>query len=213
VSASTTAPTRPAPEPAGSGSEVGRRSSRRSSRFAPYVFVSPFYVLFGLFLLIPIIVGFYLSLTEWAGFGDPEWVGLDNYERLFSDRQFFQSLRNTAVFVLVSMVIVVPLALLVAQALNARGLRLRDLFRFIYFTPIVLSPIIIALVFQLMYDRNFGVFNAILRAVFGFGGIDWLGSAVWAKVSVSILIVWRWTGYLTIFFLVVCRRYVLGYMR
>jgi multiple sugar transport system permease protein len=96
---------------------------------------------------------------------------------------------------------VVPLALLIAQALNTRGLRGRDMFRVVYFTPIVLSPIIIVLIFQQFFDRNFGLLNAMLRAVFGLGGIDWLGSPWWARISVAILVVWRWTGYLVIFFL------------
>lgn len=170
-------------------------------RLAPYVFISPFYVLFAVFLLVPILVGFYLSFTEWAGLGSPEVVGLDNYTRLFNDPQFYRSLLNTVYFVAVSMLIVVPLALFIAQALNTRGLRGRDMFRMIYFTPIVLSPIVIVLIFQLYFDKNFGLLNAALQAVFGFGGIDWLGSPWWAKISVSILIVWRWTGYLVIFFL------------
>jgi ABC-type sugar transport system permease subunit len=177
----------------------GRSSWRQ--RLAPYIFISPFYILFAVFLLVPILVGVYLSFTEWAGLGSPEVVGLANYTRLFGDSQFYVSLLNTLFFVLVSMVIVVPLALLIAQALNARGLRGRDMFRVVYFTPIVLSPIIIVLIFQLFFDRNFGLLNAVLRAVFGLGGIDWLGSQWWARTSVAILVVWRWTGYLVIFFL------------
>jgi multiple sugar transport system permease protein len=177
----------------------GRASWRQ--RLAPYVFISPFYILFAVFLLVPILVGVYLSFTEWAGLGSPEVVGLANYTRLFGDPQFYMSLLNTLFFVLVSMGIVVPLALLIAQALNTRGLRGRDMFRVVYFTPIVLSPIIIVLIFQLFFDKNFGLLNAVLRAVFGFGGIDWLGTAWWARVSVAILVVWRWTGYLVIFFL------------
>lgn len=170
-------------------------------RLAPYVFISPFYLLFLLFLLVPILLGLYLSFTEWAGLGTPEVVGLANYHRLFGDDQFYLSLLNTLFFVLVSMLVVVPLALLIAQSLNLRGLRGRDLFRVVYFTPIVLSPIIIVLIFQLFFDKNFGLLNAVGKAVFGLGGIDWLGSPWWARVSVAILIVWRWTGYLVIFFL------------
>lgn len=170
-------------------------------RVAPYVFISPFYVLFLVFLFVPILLGLYLSFTEWAGLGDPEMVGLDNYQRLFGDKQFFQSLWNTLFFVGVSMLIVLPLALIIAQALNTRGLRGRDAFRVVYFTPIVLSPIIIVLIFQLFFDKNFGLLNGILQAAFGLGGIDWLGSPWWARISVAILIVWRWTGYLVIFFL------------
>lgn len=174
---------------------------RAGSRLAPYLFISPFYLLYLLFLVGPVGFGGYLSFTEWGGFGSPQWIGLENFERLFGDPVFYQSVRNTAVYVGVSVLLVVPAALLIAQALNARGLRGRDMFRLIYFTPVVLSPIIIILVFQLLYDKNFGLINALLRALFGFGGIDWLGSPEWAKVSVSILVAWRWTGYLTIFFL------------
>jgi multiple sugar transport system permease protein len=178
-----------------------RGSAPLRQRLAPYVFISPFYLLFALFLLLPILLGLYLSFTEWAGLGTPEVVGWANYQRLFGDDQFYLSLLNTLLFVMVSLLVVVPLALLIAQALNLRGLRGRDMFRVVYFTPIVLSPIIIVLVFQLFFDKNFGLLNGIGAAVFGFGGIDWLGSPLWARVSVSILIVWRWTGYLVIFFL------------
>lgn len=178
-----------------------RRPVRFGPRIAPYLFISPFYVLYALFLVVPIGAGAYLSFTEWGGFGSPQWVGTANFDRLFSDGDFYQSLRNTGIYVALSVGVIVPAALLIAQALNARGLRGRDMFRLIYFTPVVLSPIIIALVFQLLYDRNFGLLNAVLDAVFGFGGIDWLGDPTWAKVSVSILVIWRWTGYLTIFFL------------
>lgn len=170
-------------------------------RLAPYVFISPFYILFLVFLFVPILVGVYLSFTDWAGLGSPEVVGLANYRRLLGDDQFYLSLTNTLFFVLVAMLVVVPLALLIAQSLNTRGLRARDAFRVLYFTPIVLSPIVIVLVFQLFFDKNFGLLNALLQAVFGMGGIDWLGDPWWARVSVSILIVWRWTGYLVIFFL------------
>ncbi|MFI9842338.1 carbohydrate ABC transporter permease [Nonomuraea sp. NPDC051941] len=168
---------------------------------APYVFVLPFYVLYGLFLVVPIGIGGYLSLTEWAGLGTPQWVGPANYERLLSDGSFRTAVGNTVIYVAFSVGVVVPVALLVAQALNTRGLKGRDFFRLTFFMPVVLSPIIIALVFTLLYDREYGLLNAALRGFFGWGGIDWLGEPSWAKVSVMLLVLWRWTGYLTIFFL------------
>ncbi|WP_202880653.1 carbohydrate ABC transporter permease [Kribbella amoyensis] len=158
-------------------------------------------MLYGLFLIVPVFVALYLSLTAWAGFGSPIWVGLRNYQDLIGDAVFFSSVMNTVLYVLISVFVVVPAALLLATALNARGLRGRDLFRLVYFTPVVLSPIVITLVFSLFFDREFGVLNAVLRATFGFGGVDWLGDPWWARVVVAFLIVWRWTGYLTIFFL------------
>ncbi|PZT70781.1 sugar ABC transporter permease [Streptomyces sp. SW4] len=174
---------------------------RRQRTWAPYVFISPFYLLFGLFMLVPILVGLYLSCTEWAGLGTPQWVGLRNYRDLLSDASFWTAVGNTTLYVVFTMCVVLPASLLIAQALNARGLRGRDLFRLTYFMPVVISPIVIILVFGLFFDTEFGLLNALGQALFGFGGIDWLGDPEWAKVSVVILVLWRWTGYLTIFFL------------
>ncbi|MEO3755434.1 sugar ABC transporter permease [Streptomyces sp. B6B3] len=174
---------------------------RHQRTLAPYVFISPFYLLYGLFLLVPIGVGLYLSCTEWAGLGAPRWVGLRNYQDLLTDNSFWTSVRNTSLYVVFTMCVVVPAALLIAQALNARGLRGRDMFRLAYFMPVVISPIVVALVFGLVFDNEFGLVNGLLEAAFGFGGIDWLGDPAWARVTVVILVLWRWTGYLTIFFL------------
>ncbi|MET9356985.1 sugar ABC transporter permease [Streptomyces sp. NPDC006617] len=188
---------------ADSGADPAGRSwwSRHQRTLAPYVFISPFYVLYALFLLAPVLVGLYLSCTDWAGLGTPQWVGLRNYRDLLTDHSFWTSVGNTALYVVFTLCVVVPAALLIAQALNARGLRGRDLFRMTYFMPVVISPIVITLVFGLIFDREFGLINATLRALFGFGGVDWLGEPAWARVTVVVLVLWRWTGYLTIFFL------------
>ncbi|MGP4043639.1 carbohydrate ABC transporter permease [Streptomyces sp. 2A115] len=168
---------------------------------APYLFIAPFYVLYVLFMLIPIAVSLWLSLTEWVGLGTPHWVGLRNYRLLATDVSFHRALGNTGIFVLIAVCLVVPLALLIAQALNTRGLRVRDLWRTAYFVPIVVSPIIVALIFGLVFDRQFGLLNSVLRALFGTGGVDWLGDPDLAKVSIGLVMLWRWTGYLTVFFL------------
>ena len=181
--------------------EHGSWWSRHQRDAAPYAFVSPFFVLFGLFMAVPILVGLYLSGTEWAGLGTPKWVGLRNYTDLLTDASFWTSLGNTALYVVFTLLVVVPAALLIAQALNARGLRGRDVFRLAYFMPVVISPIVITLVFGLFFDTEFGIVNGVLKAVFGFGGIDWTGDPTWAKVAVVVLVLWRSTGYLTVFFL------------
>lgn len=180
---------------------AGRRRSAARHGLAPYVFISPFFIIYGLFMIVPIGAAVYLSFTSWAGLGSPRWVGFENYTRLFDDPNFIAASVNTVFYVAVALFIVVPLALLTATSLNARGVRFRDLFRLIYFLPIVLSPIVIALVFSLAFDRQFGAINAVLHAIFGAGPIDWLGDPTLAKGVIALLIVWRWTGYLTIFFL------------
>ncbi|MEV2191548.1 sugar ABC transporter permease [Streptomyces phaeochromogenes] len=178
-----------------------RAAPRPKQSRAPYLFIAPFYVLYVLFMLVPVLVSLWLSLTEWVGLGTPQWVGLRNYRLLATDVSFHRALGNTGVFVMTAVFVVVPLALLIAQALNTRGLRVRDLWRTAYFVPIVVSPIIVALIFGLIFDRQFGLLNSVLRALFGTGGVDWLGDPDLAKVSIGLVMLWRWTGYLTVLFL------------
>jgi len=175
------------------------RADRRV--WAPYVFVSPFFIIFTLFMLVPVGAGVYLSLTDWAGLGSPEYVGLDNYARLLRDASFGTALANTAFYTVLALALVLPASLLIALALDARGLRLRNLFRLTYFMPVVLSPIIIALIFGLIFDGRYGLLNAVLDALFGLPPVAWLTDPTLARVVVVVLVLWRWTGYLTIFFL------------
>jgi len=167
----------------------------------PYAFISPFYILYLLFFIVPIGGSIYLSLTQWSGLGTPAFTGLSNYRHLFNDASFYTALFNTLIYVLISVLIVVPLSLFLAQTMNVRGLKARDFWRLTFFAPMVLSPIVVALVFGLLYNKQFGLLNVVLQAVLGIGVIDWLGDPTWAKASVGLLIIWRWTGYLSIFFL------------
>jgi multiple sugar transport system permease protein len=189
---------------AGAGIRAGtrrKRTQRRRDRWVPYAFISPFYVLYVLFMVGPIGVAIWLSFCSWVGLGAPHWVGLRNYRLLATDASFHRALANTGYYVLVCMLIVVPAALLVAQALNTRGLRVRDLWRTAYFLPTVVSPIIIALVFGLLFDQQYGLVNSATHSLFGTGGTDWLGDPTLAKVTIGIIMLWRWTGYLAVFFL------------
>ncbi|ACZ21104.1 permease component of ABC-type sugar transporter [Sanguibacter keddieii DSM 10542] len=190
--------------PAGStGTRTSPPGKRRSvgPTLAPYAFIAPFYLLYVLFMIVPILAAMVLSTTQWAGLGSPTFVGLRNYAGLLTDTSFWTAMGNSGIYVLVSVLVVVPLSLLVAQALNAKGLRGRDLFRVTYFIPMVISPIVISLIFSMMLDTEFGLVNTLLQSVLGFGGVDWLGDPTWAKVSLSFVMLWRWVGYLTIFFL------------
>jgi ABC-type spermidine/putrescine transport system permease subunit I len=91
-------------------------------------------------------------------------------------------------YVVFTLLVVVPAALLIAQALHARGLRGRDVFRLAFFMPVVISPIVITLVFGLFFDTEFGIVNGALKAVFGFGGVDWTGDPTWAKAPVTAFV-------------------------
>lgn len=173
----------------------------RSDRRAPYFFVSPFMIVFLAFTVGPALFAVYLSLHSWAGLGSMTFVGFDNYVTLFKDTDFHAAAANTAVYMGASLLIVVPFALFVASLLNQRGLRFRNLFQTVYFLPMILSPVIVSLVFSIVFDRNAGLLNSVLTAIIGIPPIGWLDDPDWVKVAIVIVMIWRYTGYLIIFFL------------
>ena len=113
---------------------------------------------------------------------------------------FAQAATNTAIYAIASLFIVIPLALVLAVLLNAKSLRFSNLWRAMYFTPVVTSTVAITLVFQILYNKDSGLLNAPL-IVLGLEPINWLGDRSWIKVAIIILITWRSTGLLTIYFL------------
>lgn len=179
---------------------IPKRRSPMQDKYAPYFFISPFYILFTVFFLLPTVFALVLGFLKWNSMGTPEWFALRNYERLFGDEVFWQSVGNTVFYSGFSLFIIVPLALLEAMALNSKMLRFRTLWRAIYFAPIVTSTVAISLVFRMFYNSEYGLLNQIILA---FGGlpVDWLGNQGVAKIAVMGVVVWRWTGLLAVYFL------------
>lgn len=182
------------------GREARASSGFAQHKFAPYAFISPFYILFGIFFLAPSLIALVLSLFRWDGINDPRFVQLLNYQRLLNDKVFAQAATNTAIYAIASLFIVIPLALVLAVLLNAKSLRFPSVWRAMYFTPVVTSTVAITLVFQILYNKHSGLLNAPLIYL-GLEPINWLGDRSWIKVSIILLITWRSTGLLTIYFL------------
>jgi ABC-type sugar transport system permease subunit len=172
----------------------------KQAKIAPYLFVAPFFILFFTFFLFPGLSALLLSFFKWNGIGSPDWIGLRNFQRLLEDPVFWQAVSNTIIYMLASLFIVVPLSLVLASVLNSRSLKLKGLWRSSFFSPIVTSSVSIALVFSILYSRDYGLFNAFLGKL-GLSHINWLGDGNWARVSIIFLIIWRWTGYTSIYFL------------
>src|SRR5215468_724235 len=113
----------------------------RQDRYAPYFFISPFYILFALFFLFPTIFALVLGFLKWNSLDTPTFFGIRNYQHLFSDPVFWQSVSNTVFYASGSLFVIVPLALLEALALNSKMLRFKTLWRVVYFAPIVCSTV------------------------------------------------------------------------
>ncbi|WP_433892652.1 carbohydrate ABC transporter permease [Streptomyces sp. CA-111067] len=186
---------------------AGRTAAAPSARpgrrrvLTPYLFLTPFYFCYLAFLLVPTAFALWISLHSWTGIGPMQWVGLRNYRALLGDTSFHTAVENTLWYIGASILVIVPLALLIATGLNARGLRGRDTLRLAYFVPMVLSPVIVALIFNIIFDQQAGLLNNVLHAVIGIKPVNWLGDPTWAKAMIVLLLVWRWTGYLVIYFL------------
>lgn len=180
--------------------EISTWWSKNQKRIAPYICISPFYILFLIFSVVPVFLAFYLSFSSWSGVGEAKFIGISNYIDIFKDQTFILSVKNTLWYIVASILLVLPLALLLAMILNNKALKFKSIFRSIYFMPILTSTVAIAIVFLLLYDRDYGLLNVPLIAL-GKEPIDWLGSMELSKLAVIGLIAWRWTGYHMIFFL------------
>ena len=173
---------------------------RYQRKVAPYVFISPFYILFFIFMIAPTFYALYASFTNWMGLETPQFIGLKNYFNLFKDSAFRLAMVNTLWYSSASVFIVVPLALLLAVLLNAGWLKLREFFRAVYFMPIITSAVVVGIIFVLVYNYQYGLLNWVLRSV-GLLAPAWLGTKAWVKPAIIGLIIWRWTGHHMIYFL------------
>lgn len=128
------------------------------------------------------------------------FVGLDNYKRLFGDKVFYKSLTNTFIILIVQVPLMLTIAILIAVGLNSTLIRFRGVFRTIYFLPAITALVAASIVFMIVLDGNYGVANYLLSLV-GIDPIDWLSHPFWAKVSIILVMTWRWTGYNMVIFL------------
>lgn len=166
---------------------------------APYAFIAPFFVLFLVFGLFPLVFSIWLSLHQWdpgAGLADMRWVGWENYVFAATDPWFHKSLYNTLWFALVSGVpqhlVALPLAFVIHRKLK----RSRDAVVGAYFVPYITSSVAIALIFATLYSKDYGVINALLGLQ-----IDWLGDAAYTKPAVAFVVFWRFLGWNLVLYL------------
>ena len=179
--------------------------NRNQLKVIPYFYIAPFFILFSIFLLYPIANSFYISFHKQYITGDPTFVGLKNYIGLFSDPRFKNSLFNTTVYALGSLIIQVPIAFLIAYVVNSKLVPspgAKSLYRMAYFTPLLTSTIVASLMFGILYDYNSGLINNYLMAWFGEGAkVGWLRDTTIVKFSIIIVLVWRFVGLISLYFL------------
>ncbi len=134
---------------------------------------------------------------------DPRFIGFDNYVRLVTkDALFIKALINTTYYALGSILIIVPLALLLALILHSPKLRLREFFRLLYFTPNITAGVVVGIVFSLVFEEQYGLINNLVLAPLGLENVRWLREPRWIMPSIIILGTWKWTGINALYFMV-----------
>src|SRR5215471_5371615 len=178
---------------------VAQRSSRRASRFAPWLFLAPWLVGLLLITLGPILASLYLSFTDYNLLGRMNWVGLSNYVSMFTtDPKFFEAVIVSFKYVLLSVPLQLAFALAVAILLN-QGLAGLDFYRSIYYLPSLLgSSVAIALLWRQIFGSN-GLVNQVLALV-GFTNLPaWIASPAYALDTLIALHVWTFGAPMIIF--------------
>lgn len=180
---------------AGQGRTSPRPSRRRA--WAGRVFVAPNLASVSVFMLFPLGFSLYMSFQKWDVFTPPRFVGLANFRNLFtSDPLFLIALRNSVVFTAGTVIPTVLISLVVAGVLN-RKVKGISIFRTIVFLPLAISSVVMAVVWQFVFNTDNGLLNIMLGWI-GIGPIPWLVDPRWAMASLCIVSVWRSVPFATV---------------
>jgi len=177
--------------------------ARKAQRLAPYFFISPFFLIFGIFSLFPILFTLYISLTDWSLEGSAQWIGLANYAEALKDSRFYDALLNTVLF----MVMIIPpqiiLALFISVLLTSGKVPFVGAFRLVNFLPYITTSVAVGLIFGILFDWNFGTINSVLvKLGLTQENINWLGQPWPSRFVVAFITVWKYFGYTAVMFLV-----------
>ncbi|WP_197429623.1 carbohydrate ABC transporter permease [Auraticoccus cholistanensis] len=174
-------------------------TTRRQQAVNGWLFIAVPVLLFIAFFAIPIVAALVLSLTDYAIIGDFEFVGLDNYTRIFGDSFFWIALRNTAYYTALYVPLGIAVALGSALLLN-RDARAARIFRTLFYIPVVSSTVATASIWFWLLNPQYGVFNVVL-GWFGIDGPAWLYESAWAMPAIVVMSVWAGFGANMVIFL------------
>ena len=164
-----------------------------------HLMVAPVYIIYFLFILVPVVMTIWYSLTNYDLFNRSEFVGLSNFVRLFSDRLFLKSLQNTAIYSVGTIIPQLVLGLLLANALNRKMVG-KKVFRLAFYLPYVVSMVSISMLWLWIYEPATGVLNQTIRLL-GLPAMRWLYNENLALPSLVVMGVWKMTGYNMVIFL------------
>ncbi|MBP1969296.1 multiple sugar transport system permease protein [Virgibacillus natechei] len=165
------------------------------NKLAPAFFIGPHIILFVVFILIPSLYGIYASFTQWNLVSDPVWVGLDNYRTILFNKEssfsseFYNGMKNTLIFVGISVPVMIILPLLIAVSLEHKDLRMKNVFQSIVYIPGLISISAATLLWSLIFNRQLGVVNNL----FGSDTV-WASTQPYAWITIFVITTWAGIG-------------------
>ncbi len=163
-----------------------------------YVFALPWFIGLIVFTAGPIVLSFVLSLTNYDLITPPEWAGFANYKQLFTDPLFYQSLKVTLIYALLSVPLGIVIGVLIAILMNQKVKGI-TIFRTIYYLPAVVSGVAVAILWQWIFNPEFGLANYLLWKMFGIQGPNWLFDENWALPALVLMSLWGVGGGMVIY--------------
>lgn len=165
--------------------------------------IMPAVVLFTIFMIIPTINVFRMSLYKWGGFtNNKTFVGLSNFKILFQDENLYRSFQNTILLIVIVTIVTISLALMFASILTRMKIKGQNFFRVIFYIPNILSIIVISAIFSAIYDPTNGLLNSILQIFRGEkDAILWLGNQKVVIFSIAIALIWQAVGYYMVMYM------------
>ncbi|MDL9978133.1 carbohydrate ABC transporter permease [Microbacterium sp. ASV49] len=171
-----------------------QRLSRWDVRYSPYAYVAPFFLLFGLVGLFPLVYTFVVSLNDWNLLTGPgEWVGFKNFTTELTDPLFWNSVYNTFSIFLLSAIPQLIVAIVIAAVLD-QHLRAKTFWRLSVILPYIVTPVVVTLIFSSMFDEKYGLINNILQSI-GLNPVMWKTDTFPSHIAIATMVNWRWTGY------------------
>ncbi|AYV67734.1 sugar ABC transporter permease [Niallia circulans] len=172
--------------------------ARKNANLWGFLFISPQLLGLLFFSLVPLIYAFYLSFTDWSGFGSSSFIGISNYINQINNPDFWKAMVNTIYYMFLVVPIGIALALILAVALNkVKG---KAIYRVFFFMPVVTSSVSVGIIFMWILNGDFGILNELLSYI-GITGPHWLTDTKWVIPSIALLSIWWGIGYNMVIFL------------
>jgi cellobiose transport system permease protein len=166
-----------------------------------YAAIAPFFLIFFVFGVAPVIYSVYIAFFKWDPLGESEFNGINNFIFLLQDSDFWLALRNTFSIWALSTFPQIIMAISLAAILRNRRLKGKSFWRTIFLVPNITSVIAITIVFQQLFGREYGIINGLLGLIPGVENIDFLEGVIPSHIQIATMITWRWVGYNTLIFL------------